>query len=321
MSAHRRPADCLFLSGPTASGKTAVGIELARRLNAEIVSMDSMALLRGLDIGTAKPTGAERAATVHHLLDVIDPSEEFSVARYVAAANQIVEQVASRGREVLFVGGTPLYLKALLRGLFIGPPADWALRGELAELARISGPESLHARLADVDPAAAQRLPPADQRRIIRAIEVYEKTGRPISEWQEQFDIARPAGECRVFVLQWPRAELYERIDRRVDAMFAAGLVEEVKRLTADGQTWGRTASQAVGYREVREYLAGRMTLDETVALVKTRTRQFAKRQLTWFRSLSECRFVPVSGTLDVAAVAEGIIQQGTAGHVGSEDD
>jgi tRNA dimethylallyltransferase len=313
MCVSRQPADCWFLTGPTASGKTSLGIELARRLNAEILSLDSMALVRGLDIGTAKPTAAERAAAQHHLLDVIDPDEEFSVARYVAAAQQIVSEVNRHGREALFVGGTPLYLKSLLRGLFVGPPADWTLRSELAEIAQNSAPQVLHERLAAVDPAAARRLPPADVRRIIRAIEVFEKTGRPISDWQRQFDIARPASECRVFVLDWPRAELYERIELRVDAMFAAGLVEEVRRLTADGQTWGRTASQAVGYREVREHLAGRLTLDETIALVKTRTRQFAKRQRTWFRSLSECRFVPVSGTLDVAALAQQIIEDGGA--------
>ena len=182
-----------------------------------------------------------------------------------------------------------------------GRPPIGTCAAELAEIARQSGPQALHDRLATIDPIAAMRLPAADVRRIIRAIEVYEKTGRPISDWQQQFDLARPASACRVFVLDWPRAELYERIDRRVDAMFATGLVEEVERLNAASQTWGRTASQAVGYREVREHLAGRLTLDETIALVKTRTRQFAKRQLTWFRSLSECRLVPVSGTLDVS--------------------
>ena len=320
MPVTRQAVDCWFLTGPTASGKTSLGLELARRLDAEIVSLDSMALLRGMDIGTAKPTAAERAAIPHHLLDVIDPSEEFSVARYVDAAQLAVAEIASRGREVLFVGGTPLYLKALLRGLFVGPPADWNLRAELAEIARQSGPQALHDRLATIDPIAAKRLPPADQRRIIRAIEVYEKTGRPISEWQQQFDIARPASECRVFVLDWPRAELYERIDRRVDAMFAAGLVEEVERLNAATQTWGRTASQAVGYREVREHLAGRLTLDQTTALIKTRTRQFAKRQLTWFRGLSECRLVAVGGTLDASAVAQQIAEQGKTGYVCLQD-
>ena len=308
MSAAKRPADCWFLTGPTASGKTAVGVELARRLGAEILSLDSMALVRHFDIGTAKPTAAERQAVPHHLLDLIEPSEEFSVARYVAEAEKSVTQIVARGREPLFVGGTPLYLKALLRGLFVGPPADWPLRHELAEFARREGAEALHGRLAAVDPVAARRLPAADTRRIIRAIEVFENTGRTISSWQQQFDVARPAAPCRVFVLQWSRAELCERIDRRVEAMFAAGLVEEVRSLVAADQPWGRTASQAVGYREVREHLAGRLTLSETIALVKLHTRQFAKRQATWFRSLSECRIVPLRGTLEPVKVAEHIL-------------
>ncbi len=168
--------------------------------------------------------------------------------------------------------------------------------------------------MAKIDPVSAARLPAADVRRIIRAIEVYEKTGQPISHWQQQFDRARPAGECRVFVLDWPRAELCERIDRRVEAMFADGLVEEVRGLLAAGGRLSRTASQAVGYREVREHLAGRLRLDEAIGLVKTRTRQFAKRQLTWFRSLSECRMVPVSGSIDPAAIAERIVEMAGAG-------
>jgi tRNA dimethylallyltransferase len=310
MSALRLPADCLFLTGPTASGKTQVGLELARRLGGEILSLDSMAVYRGMDIGTAKPSPAERVGVRHHLIDLVEPAEDFSVAQYVATAEPLVNEITQRGREPLFVGGTPLYLKALLRGLFAGPAANWPLRAELNALAREAGPHALHERLSAIDPVAAARLPAADERRIIRAIEVFEHTGRPISEYQQQFDHARPAAACRVFVLDWPRAELYERIDRRVDGMFSAGLVAEVGALVAGGAQLGRTASQAVGYREVLEHLEGRLSLDATIALVKTRTRQFAKRQLTWFRSLSECRHVPVSAALAPAAVAEQIARQ-----------
>ncbi len=270
-----------------------------------------MALVRGLEIGTAKPTLAERAAVPHHLLDLIELGEEFSVARYVAAAEECVAQITARGHESLFVGGTPLYLKALLRGLFVGPPADWPLRRELTDFAQAHGAAALHERLAAIDPVAAGRLPPADARRIVRAIEVFAKTGRPISAWQQQFDQARPAEQCLVFVLDWPRAVLYERIERRVDAMFAAGLVEEVRALETAGLAWGRTASQAVGYREVRQHLAGQLTREQTIALVKTRTRQFAKRQLTWFRSLSECRRVALDGAFDPEAVADEIALSG----------
>lgn len=288
-------ADCWFLTGPTASGKTSVGLALAGLLGAEIISLDSMALYRGLDIGTAKPRDDERRQVPHHLIDLIDPDEEFSLAQYVAAAHAAVAEVRSRGRQPLFVGGTPLYLKALLRGIFTGPPADWPFRRRLEAEARQRGEAWLHAQVSAIDPVAAARLHPRDTRRLIRALEVHAQTGRPISELQSQFEHARPAEECRVFVLDWPRAELYGRIEARVDAMFSDGLVDEVRQLLASGSGFGRTARQALGYREVLDYLAGEWPLEATVDLVKTRTRQFAKRQLTWFRALGECRWIPLS--------------------------
>jgi tRNA dimethylallyltransferase len=290
--AYLTPADCWFLTGPTASGKSAVGLELAERLNAEIISLDSMALYRGMDIGTAKPTAAERAEVPHHLIDVVDPHEEYSVAQYVAAAERAVSEIVARQRVPLFVGGTPLYLKALLRGIFAGPPADWDLRHRLQELAEHEGDEALHRRLAVVDPASARRLHARDRRRIIRALEVFEKTGESITDLQRQFERARPSEACRVFMLEWPREQLVQRIDLRVEAMFAAGLVDEARRLLAGPAPPGRTASQAVGYREVFQHLRGDRDLSETINLVKLRTRQFAKRQMTWFRSLCEVRRV-----------------------------
>jgi tRNA dimethylallyltransferase len=296
-----------FLTGPTASGKTAVGLELAARLNAEIISLDSMALYRGMDIGTAKPTREERLAVPHHLVDVIDPWEEYSLAQYVAAAQACAEEIASRGRAVLFVGGTPLYLKGLLRGIFEGPEADWELRHRLAAEAESHSGDWLHHRLAEVDPASAARLHANDARRLIRAIEVFEKTGRPISELQQQFDIGQPADACRVFVLDWPREELNARIDRRVDGMFAAGLVGEVQQLLSLPRPLSKTARQAVGYREVIDHLNGRASLSDAIALVKQHTRQLAKRQCTWFRSLSECRFVPVSGDPNAEDISRAI--------------
>ncbi len=286
------PADCWFLTGPTASGKTGLALELAAALGAEIISLDSMAIYRGMSIGTAKPTVAEQSQVPHHLIDIIEPHEEYSVAQYVGAAEATVRQIAARGRVPLFVGGTPLYLKALLRGIFSGPPADWELRRELQAFANSHGDEALHRRLADVDPASALRLHARDQRRVIRALEVFAKTGQSITDLQQQFDKARPAEACRVFMLNWPREELVERIDARVEAMFSAGLVEEVRGLVDGGLSPGRTASQAVGYREVIQNLSGERNLPATVELVKLRTRQFAKRQMTWFRSLSECRLL-----------------------------
>ena len=298
---------CWFLTGPTAAGKSAVAIELAARIQAEIISLDSMALYRGMDIGTAKPTPDERRAVPHHLVDVLEPHEEYSLAQYVEAASRCAAEIIGRGREALLVGGTPLYLKGLLRGVFEGPPADWPLRRCLADQARQNGASWLHDQVAKVDPAAAARLHPNDARRLIRALEVFEKTGYPISTLQKQFDVGRPAAECRVFVLDWPKEMLNARIDRRVDAMFAAGLVDEVHQLLAKPHPLSRTARQAVGYREVIEHLEGRRNLTETIALVRQHTRQLAKRQRTWFRSLSECRFIPVSEPLDEAALADQI--------------
>lgn len=308
---HNLALDCWFLTGPTAAGKSAVGVELAERIGAEIISLDSMALYRCMDIGTAKPTAAERRRVRHHLIDVLDPHEEYSLAQYVEAANLAAMEIAGRQRQVLFVGGTPLYLKGLLRGIFEGPPADWELRRRLADESQRHGGQWLHQRLAQVDPLAASRLHWNDARRLIRALEVFEKTGRPISELQRQFDVGKPASECRVFVLNWPKAELHARIERRVDAMFAGGLVEEVRRLLSEPRPLSRTTRQAVGYREVIKHLEGRCNLVETIKLVCQHTRQLAKRQGTWFRGLSECRFVPVSDPFDAGAVAGQIAEGG----------
>jgi tRNA dimethylallyltransferase len=281
------------LTGPTAGGKTTIGLELAGLINAEIVSLDSMAIYRHLDISTAKPTTKQRARIPHHLLDIVEPNEEYSLASYVAAAESCVRQLRQRGKEALFVGGTPLYLKALLRGIFSGPPADWDFRREVAAEVQRVGAEALHARLAQVDPLSAHKLHPHNVRRIIRALEVYKITGQPISHLQMQFDEGRAAEDCRVFTLQWPRQELHARIDRRVDRMFAHGLVDEIRSVREEYGDVSRTAVQAVGFREVVSLLQHECDETETVRRVKVRTRRFARRQETWFRGLSECRFVP----------------------------
>jgi len=302
--------DCWFLTGPTAAGKTEVAIELAHRIGGEIVSMDSMALFQGMDIGTAKPTPVQRSQTPHHLLDLVDPAKEFSLASYLAAAQQAVAEIRGRRREPVFVGGTPLYLKGLLRGVFEGPAADWDFRNALTAEAERHGPGYLQERLAAVDPASAQRLHANDTKRLIRALEVYEKTGEPISSLQRQFDTGRPADVCRVFVLNWPRELLYDRIDRRVDAMFAIGLVEEVRSLLSRSEGLGKTARQAVGYKEVIDYLEGKQSLATTKGLVQQHSRQLAKRQLTWFRSLSECRTVDLAEPFRPAEVAQRLLRE-----------
>lgn len=312
-------ADCLFLTGPTAAGKTAVAIEVARHLNGEIISLDSMAVYRHMDIGTAKPSAAEREAVPHHLVDIIEPCESFSLAEYVAAAEACATEITTRGRQPIFAGGTPLYLKALLRGIFSGPPADWEFRERTEAAARTQPPGWLHEQVHDVDPTSAARLHPQDTKRLIRVLEVFEKIGRPISELQQQFDRPRPAAQCRVFALDWPRAELYRRINARVERMFEEGLIDEVRGLLNAAsdrrpeQAFSRTASQALAYREVLEHLAGVRGLPETIELVQNRTRAFARRQLTWFRSLSECRFVPMHEGESASAVAMRILNQVSA--------
>lgn len=283
----------IYLTGPTASGKSSVGVHLAKMLGAEILSMDSMSLYRGMDIGTAKPTAAERGGVPHHLIDVLDPWESASVARYREWALEIVEAIEARGNRPLFVGGTALYLKALLRGLFEGPGAVAETRARLEAEADSLGSAALHARLAEVDPATAARLHPNDRRRIVRALEVFETAGRPLSELQRQHDQPAPAS-VPVFAIELPRPILYERINRRVIEMFDAGLVEEVRRLQNGPQPIGEVAAKGVGYREVLAHLAGELDLKSTIQLIQTRTRQFAKRQGTWFRSLAEVRPIPV---------------------------
>lgn len=301
--------DCWYLTGATASGKTGAGLELALRIGAEVISLDSMALYREMDIGTDKPTSEQRRRVPHHLLDLLSPRDEFSVSNYLEAARRTVAEIRGRGRQVLFVGGTPLYLKALLRGIFRGPPADWEFRRAVEEELVQVGLPALYQRLRQVDPLSAAKLHPHDKRRIIRALEVHRATGRPISHLQTQFEDARPADRCRVFVLRWPRDMLHERINRRVEAMFAAGFVDEVRTLLERHGELSRTALQAVGYREVIGHLRGEQDLAATIEAVKARTRQFARHQETWFRNLSECRFVPLQEGRSDEQVAEQILE------------
>ena len=287
----------LILTGPTGSGKSRLALELAPRLNAEIVCMDSMTLYRGMDVGTAKPTPEERAAVRHHLLDVLQPHESASVAWWLEQAALVVKEIESRGKVALFVGGTPLYLKALLHGLFDGPPADAQLRARLEGEARQQGQQALHDRLAAVDPASAKKLHPNDLRRIVRALEVYELTGRPMSQWQTQWGEeadckSAPREEDRCLCIDLPRDELYRRIDARVLQMIDDGLVEEVRQLRRLDRPLSREAAQALGYKELFAHLDGAVPLEEAVRQIQTRSRNFAKRQLTWFRHLAGCKMV-----------------------------
>jgi len=282
--------DCWFLSGPTASGKSSLAIPLARRLGAEIVSVDSMAVYRGLDVGTAKPTPEQREAVPHHLLDVVEAGEAYSVARWLTDAAEALAGCRARGRAILFVGGTPLYLRALRDGLAPLPPADPAIRAALAAEAGRLGPESLHARLATIDPAAASRIHPRDSKRTIRALEVAEMTGRPLSE---AFAPAPdPIFERRLLIVDRPRTALYRRIDLRVGEMFSAGIIAETRAALATPGGIGPTARQAAGYAETIALLEGRLDLAEAVRRTQQRTRQLAKRQLTWLRSFAAATWI-----------------------------
>ena len=295
MQAPRGPVlgdDCWILSGPTASGKTALSLLLARRLDAEIVSVDSMAVYRRLDIGTAKPTAAQRGEVPHHLVDLVEPGEIYTVARWLADAAAAVESCRSRGKRVLFVGGTPLYLRALRDGLDPQPAGDAEFRQQLEEEVQTTGAGPLHARLAAVDPIAAARIHPNDARRIIRALEIVQVTGRPLpSSWADPRPL-HPVFARQMLVLDQARQTLRERIDRRVEQMFAEGLVEETRVAAAQPGGIGATARQAAGYAEALEVLAGKMTPFQAIQLTQQRTRQLAKRQLTWLRSFTSAIWI-----------------------------
>lgn len=297
--------DCFYLTGPTCSGKTALALELAKRLNAEIVSLDSMAVYRGMDIGTAKATPAERLEVPHHLIDIAEPTESFSVSCYVEAAHASAAAIRQRGKSILVAGGTPLYLKCLLRGLFIGPPADWDFRNSVMEDLASFGPEALQERLRQVDPLLAHRLHLHDSRRMIRGLEVARVTGRPLSHWQEQFEQPAPRHKAPVAVLKLDRAWLHQRINARVEEMLSSGLQAEVEQLLAVHGSVGHTASQAVGYREMLQLIRGELTADETPDKIKAHTRQFARRQEIWFRGLEELQPFEVTPDSEILELAD----------------
>lgn len=296
-----------YLTGPTCSGKTPLAIRTAEKLGAEIVSLDSMAIYQGMDIGTAKPNAEQRARVRHHLLDIVDPTESFSVSNYVLAAHEAACKIHESGKRVLICGGTPLYLKSLIRGLFLGPEADWEFRDSVQRDLDAHGENALLARLEQVDPLLAHKLHPHDHRRMIRALEVARITGKPLSHWQQQFEIPASKQLCPVVVLKIDRAWLHERINERVESMFRSGLVAEVTQLLNRHGTLGRTASQAVGYREVLDHLSQQTSLDETKELIKAHTRQFARRQEIWFRGLQELQSVEVTRSKTVEQLSDEI--------------
>lgn len=272
----------LVLVGPTATGKTASSIRLAQAFSGEVISADSRQVYRHMDIGTAKATGEQRAAVPHHLIDIVDPDEELSLAQYLRLARGTIEEVWSRGRLPILVGGTGLYVRALTEGWTVPEvPPNRTLRAHLKEKAERLGPEGLHASLAKVDPVAAGRIDPRNVRRVIRALEVYHETGTPMSRLRRK----RSPGYGLLKVgLTMPREALYERIDARIDRMIDRGLEGEVRWLVAQGYGYDLPSMSGLGYRQMGQHLRGEITLEEAVALIKRHTRKFVRQQYNWFR-------------------------------------
>ena len=284
-----------ILCGPTACGKSAVALWLAQRQGAEILSVDSMKLYRGLDIGTGKPPPAVLAAVRHHLINIREPWESFSAAEFLQSAETILADAARRGVPLIAEGGTALYLKALCEGMFAGPGRDLQLRAALEQEAAETGTPKLHQRLAAIDPAAAQKILPGDLRRIVRALEVHALTGLPISRLQSQWGLPRTDLDARLACLRLPRQLLYSRIDQRVDNMLAAGWAGECQRLLALPRPLSREASQALGYSTLFRQLRGVITPAEARERICFDTHHFARRQLGWFRRLPKLTFVDVA--------------------------
>ncbi len=306
-----------FILGCTASGKGAAGLALARRIGGQIVSVDSMKVYRRMDIGTGKPDLSERTKIPHHCIDIVEPSESFSVARYIEFADRAIGEISAAGDVVLAVGGTALYVKALSDGLFEGPGADAEIRAELKRRAAAEGLPALHDELVRIDPEAAGRIHPNDEKRIFRALEIYSLTGEPISRLQKQWDRPAPGGPARrydcVFIgLRRSREDTNRRINARVRRMIEQGLRDEVVALLSEPAGLSQQAAQALGYAEMIEHLKGKFSLDEAVEQIKINTRQFAKRQLTWFRRFKDIHLIDAAEDAAVETIVDEVVR-----HVG----
>ncbi len=291
----------LYICGCTASGKSALALELAQRLGGEIISVDSMQVYRGLDLGTAKATRAEQALVPHHLIDVVDLTEPFDAARFVTLADAAVAAIRQHGKVPIFCGGTGFYFQAWQGGLSATPKAPAELRAEL----EATPLETLLVELQAKDPATYARLDRSNPRRVIRALEIIRLTGQPVAPAAPPVDASR---QTLIVGLEWDAAALRARMDQRVDWMFAQGLVAETQALLAQGLEQNRTALQAIGYRQVVEHLRGERNLADTIALVKLKTWQFARRQRTWFRNQLQVNWLPADESSSVAAWGEAVM-------------
>ena len=275
----------ICIVGPTASGKTRLSVELAKALDGEILSCDSMQLYKGMDIGTAKPTQEEKQGIVHHMMDFLDPQEDYSVSRYVEEADRCLQDILARGKTAVIVGGTGLYVDSLIAGREFAPYPQTGRREELTKLAAEQGIDVVWQKLREVDPEAAERIHPANEKRVIRALEIYLETGKTMTEHDRESRSRPPKYEPLWIALEYENREaLYSRIDLRVEEMFQQGLVEEVRSLLSRGIPPTATALQAIGYKELVSYLKGEGSLEEAKAQIQIGSRHYAKRQLTWFR-------------------------------------
>ena len=302
----KSPLICIV--GPTAVGKTEIAIQLAQHLDAEIVSLDSRQIYRGMDIGTAKPTPDQQQAVPHHLIDCVEVDQPFSVAEYQRLADTAIAEIQERGKRTTAVGGAGLYFRGIIDGLFDGPGADAEIRSKFQREADEYGNVALHERLRRCDPEAANRVHPNNLVRVIRALEVYELTGKPISAFQQQWETNEPRYPFRVFGLNMSREVLYRRIEDRVDQMVEIGLIEEVKWLLDQGYPRNCIAMQSFGYKELIDHLDGMRTFDEAISLLKQNTRQFAKRQLTWFRNDPRIEWLDTSQFSSMEGIVDNLI-------------
>ena len=285
----------ILILGVTASGKSRLAFELASKIGAEIISIDSMKVYRRMDIGTAKPPAARRRQIGYHLIDVVEPSESFSVDRFLKLAEYAIEQIGSAQKPVVAVGGTAMYIKALLYGIFEGPGTDDQIRKKLKSQIDAHGLADLHKKLAEADPDAAQRIHPNDARRIVRALEVFELTGKPISSFQKQFDAENTLKDYKIIGLRRDKANAASRINRRVKQMFENGFADEVKALLAEPKPLSSQAASAIGYAEIIDHLNGNLPFDEAVEKIKINTRRFAKSQRTWFKTFKGVNWLDIA--------------------------
>lgn len=304
----KSPLICIV--GPTAVGKTEISIRLAQRIHAEIVSLDSRQIYRQMDIGTAKPTSEQQHAVPHHLIDCVDVDRPFSAADYQRWADAAIEDICKRGKQPLIVGGAGLYFRTLVDGIFEGPGADAEIRSRLKQEIEEHGTTALHERLRRCDPESANRIHPNNLVRVIRALEIYELTGKPISSFQHQWKRSVSRYPFHAFGLYMSKDCLYRRVETRVDQMVKRGLIGEVKELLAGGCARNCAAMQSFGYKEIIDYLDGKQSLDEAIVLLKKNTRRLAKRQLTWFRNDARIQWIDRSQFESIDQVVNNLLSQ-----------